>query len=172
MGAMFMFSLLSKRKEEIRVSILLLIVLIPYFLFQTNFVYEVTGSDSWSVPLSKNRMSPLRLYGHYGYIDSYSVFGAQWLSKTIDVEHTQIYADSASGRNVLTAYGMIYLGDVITLSNVTKILVNDIVYLSPLNTVEGIIVGEFYLFNSSELSYLNDVNKIYANGECEIFQKG
>ena len=172
MGAMFVFSLLSKRKEEIRVSVLLLIVLISYFLFQTNFVYEVTGSDSWSVPLSKNRMSPLRLYGHYGYIDSHSVFGAQWLSRKIDVEHTQIYADSASRRNVLTAYGMIYLGDVVTLSNVTKILVNDIVYLSPLNTVDGIIVGEFYMFNYSELSILDDVNKIYANGECEIFQKG
>jgi len=170
MGAMFVFNLISNRKQELQVSILLLFVLIPYFLFQTNFAYEVTGSDSWSVPLSKHRMDSLRLYGSSGYIDGHSVFAAQWLSKTIDVEHTQIYADSVSQRNVLTAYGMIYLGDVRVLSNVTKISINDTVYLSPLNTVGGIIVGELYLFNSSELSFINDISKIYANGECEIYK--
>jgi len=169
-GAMFILNLLSKRKEELRVSFLLLIVLIPYFLFQTNFIYEFTGSDSWSLSLGKNKMSSLRLYGHFGYIDGYSVFGAQWLSKNIDFEHTQVHADSASQTNVLTAYGMIYLGDVRVLSNVTKIAINDIVYLSALNTVEGIIVGELYLFNSSELSFINDTSKIYANGECEIYK--
>jgi len=169
-GAMFIFNLLSKQKKELWVSILLLIVLTPYFLFQTNLVYEVTGSDSWSVPLSKYRMSSLQLYGHFGYIDGYSAFGAQWLSRNIDVEHTQIYADSPSRGNALNAYGMIHLGDVRILSNATKVSVNDTVYLSPLNIVEGTIVGEFYSFNSSELSFLNDMNKVYANGRCDIYR--
>jgi len=167
-GAMFLVSLLSKQRDELRASILLLIVLIPYFLFQTNFVYEVTGSDSWSVPLSKHRMSSLQLYGMFGYIDGYSVFGAKWLSKNVDVEHTQIYADLASQRNVLIAYGMIRLEDVKILSNVTKISINDTVYLSPLNIVDGIIVGELYQFNFTQLSFIEEANKIYANGECEI----
>ena len=169
-GAMVLVNLLSKRKGELQVSILLLIVLVPYFLFQTSFVYEVTGSDSWSVALSKYRMNSLRLYGSFGYIDGHSVFGAQWLSNNIDVEHTQTYADSVSQRNVLLAYGMIHFEDVEILSNVTQISVNDTIYLSPLNTVEGIIIGEFYLFNSSELSLTNNTNKIYTNGECEIYK--
>ena len=167
-GAMFIFGLLSKRKEELGVSILLLIVVLPYFLFQTSFVYEVTGSDSWSVPLSGYRMSPLQLYGEFGYIDGYSAFGVQWLSKNVDVEHTQIYADVASQRNVLIAYGMMRVEDVKILSNVTKISIDDTVYLSPFNMVDGIIVGKLYLFNSTQLSFVNETNKIYANGECAI----
>lgn len=169
-GATVLASLLSKRKVELQASILLLIVLIPYFLFQTNFVYEVTMSDSWSVPLSKYRMDSLRLYGVFGFIDAYNVFGARWLSKTIHMERTQIYADSVSQRNVLIAYGLIPLGDVEILSNVTKISTNDTVYLSPLNVVDGIVVGESYLLNSSELSFVNEINKIYANGRCEIYK--
>ena len=169
-GATVLASLLSKRKVELQASILLLIVLIPYFLFQTNFVYEVTVSDSWSVPLSKYRMDSFRLYGVFGFIDSYSVFGARWLSKTINMERTQIYADSVSQRNVLIAYGLIPLGDVEILSNVTKISTNDTVYLSPLNVVDGIVVGESHLLNSSELSFVNEMNKIYANGRCEIYK--
>jgi len=140
-GAKFISNLLPRQKEELRVSILLVIVLVPYFLFQTNFVYEVTGSDSWSVPLSKYRMSSSRLYGELGYIDGYSVVGAQWLSKTMDVGHTQIFADLASQRNVLNAYGVIHMKDVKILSNVTRISTNDTVYLSALNIVEGIIIG-------------------------------
>jgi len=104
----------------------------------------------------------------FGYIDGYSVFGAKWLSKNVDVEHTQIYADLASQRNVLIAYGMIRLEDVKILSNVTKISINDTVYLSPLNIVDGIIVGELYQFNFTQLSFIEEANKIYANGECEI----
>jgi len=169
-GAMVLINLLSKRKREFLVSILLLIVLTPYFLFQTSFVYELTESESWSVPLSKYKMDSLRLYCSFGYIDGYSVFGAQWLSKKIDIPHTQIYADVTSARNVLIAYGMITLKNVKILSNVTKISANDTVYLSSLNIVGGIIIGDLHLFNSSELSFINDTNKIYANGECEIYK--
>jgi len=169
-GVRFLFELLSKRKKELKVSILLLIILVPYFLFQTNFMFEVTESDSWSLPLSKYRMSSLKLYGHLGYIDSYSVFGAQWLSRNMDIERTQIYADLASQRNELTAYGMIRHEDVGILSNMTKIVVNDAIYLSPLNIVGGIVVGEFYSFNATELSFINHANRIYANGECEIYK--
>jgi uncharacterized membrane protein len=168
-GATVLANLLSKRKKELLVSALLLVVLVPYFLFQTNFVYELVGSDSWSIPLSKHRMASLRLYG-LGYIDGYSVFGAKWLSETINIEYTQIYADWASQGNVLNAYGLIPWQDVETLSNVTQISINSTVYLSALNIVDGIIIGQSYVFNSSELSFINDTNKIYTNGRCEIYK--
>ncbi len=67
---------LSIRKELAFVT-LVVVVLVPYFLFQTNFVYEVADVQSWSVPLSGYRMNPLQLYGNLGYIDDFSVYGAR-----------------------------------------------------------------------------------------------
>ena len=168
-GANVIIKLISKR--GIAVCILMLIVLVPYFLFQTNFVYEVTRSDSWSVSLSKYRMPPIRLYGDSGYIDVSSVFGAQWLSKEVDFRNSQLYADAPSSDYVLTIYGMIYKENIIGLSNVTMVEKNGIVYLSTLNVVHGTIVYGGNLWNHSELSFLDNMSRIYSNGQCEILRQ-
>ena len=170
LGAEMIVKIVSKRKTEVIVSILLLMVLVPYFLFQTGFVYEVTGSDSWSVPLSKYRMPALRLYGQLGYTTAYSISGAQWFSNNVAVEYTQIYADFWSRRTELRGYGSVYIEYVETLSNTTKMTTNGIVYLSSLNTIEETVVGNNYLWNSSELGFLSDLNTIYSNGGCEVYK--
>ena len=170
MGAEFVTRLLSKRKKEFAVCALMLIALVPYFLFQTEFVFEVTGSDSWSIPLSGYRMNALRLYGHYGYTDVYSVYGAQWLSRNGDVKNSELYADDSAAGSVLTIYGMIYIGDVNGLSNTTRVAANSVVYLDTLNVVHGVIPSG-QLLNSSELSYIfNDLNIVYTNGGSEIYK--
>jgi len=171
-GAEFIVKVLSKREKEFAVSALLLIVLVPYFLFQTGFVYEVTGSDSWSIPLSGYRMNALRLYGQYGYTDAYSVYGAQWLSKNVDVRNSGLYADGFSRNNVLTIYGMVYRGHVNGLSNTTRVAENGVVYLSTLNVVEGVIPFGRLPWNTSELSSVfDDLNVVYANGGSEIYKQ-
>jgi uncharacterized membrane protein len=168
-GAEFIVKLFSKREKEIAVSVLLLIVLVPYFLFQTNFVYEVTGSDSWSIPLSGYRMNVLRLYGQFGYIDAYSAYGAQWLSKNVDIKNSALYADEKARGNVLTMYGMIYGGN--SLSNTTVVADNGVVYLSTLNVVKGVIPFGQLSWNTSELSFIfDDLNVIYTNGGSEIYK--
>lgn len=170
-GAGLIVKLLSKREKEFAVSALLLIVLVPYFLFQTNFVYEVTGSDSWSIPLSGYRMNALRLYGHYGYTDAYSVYGAQWLSENVDFKNSALYADERALANVLTIYGMIHSDYVNTLSNITTVADNGFVYLSTLNVVEGVIPFGGLSWNSSELSFsFGDLNIIYTNGGSEVYK--
>ena len=170
-GAKVLVNLVSKRERELGVSILLLVVLVPYFLFQTGFVYEVTGSDNWSISLSKHRMSALRVYGGSGYIDAYSVSGAQWLSKNVDIEHTQAYADDVSQKIVLTIYGMIYRGNVSVLSNITIVAPNGIVYLSALNVVHGTIAYGGHVWNSSELSFIFDnLDIVYTNGGSEVYK--
>lgn len=172
MGAQFLARLVSKRREELVVSILLVIILVPYFLFQTSFIYEVTRSESWSVPLSEYRMKLPRLYAQLGYIESYSALGAQWISKNVNVDQTQIYADTVSVELVLTSYGMIYRGDVNSISNTTKIEVGGILYMSRLNVVGGKIVGKNFVWNSSDFfSLFNDSNKVYSNSESEIYEK-
>jgi uncharacterized membrane protein len=170
-GAGLIVKLLSKREKKLAVYTLLLFVLIPYFLFQTNFVYEVTGSDSWSVPLSGYRMDALRLYGKMGYTDAYSVYGAQWLSKNVDFNNSTLYADERTQANVLTMHAMIHSDYVNELSNVTTLADNGFVYLSSLNVVEDTIPYGSFVWNSSELSFsFDDLNKIYTNGGSEVYK--
>jgi uncharacterized membrane protein len=171
-GAEAIIEFVFKRKDVLKTSILLLIVLVPYFLFQTGFMYEVTQSPSWSASLSKYRMSTVRLYTEFGYMDAYSIFGAQWLSKNVAVGHTQIYADDFSRRNELRAYASVYIGYVEILSNITEVKADGIVYLNPSNTIGGIVVGGRYLWNTSELRFLFDLNKIYSDGESEVYKNG
>jgi len=169
LGGEVLAKLVSRRRTELGASVLLLIVLVPYFLFQTGFVYEITGTQSWSVPLSEYRMNRLNLIRSYGYIDEQSVFGAQWMSKNIDIRHVQIYADRSSVFPLIS-YGMIYGGDINTLSNTTIVAPDEILYLSQLNVIYGKILGKNYVWNSSEFfPLLNNMNKVYSNGGCEIY---
>lgn len=108
---------ISKKEKKIAVSILAIAILVPYFLFQTNFIYEVAKTDSWSIPLSKYRMPPLRLYGDYGYIESYSVYGAQWVSTNVPYKGF-LFADNGLF-TALTAYGLVYRGYVKEIRNDT-----------------------------------------------------
>ncbi|MEM2292364.1 MAG: DUF2206 domain-containing protein [Nitrososphaerota archaeon] len=170
LGADFISKMVMKKKSKLWIFILVG-VLVPYFLFQTEFVYEVTGSYSWSIPLSGYRMHPLRLYGYNGYIDSYSVKGAQWLSLNAAFKNSRIFADVYSRNNVLTTYGLIYRNYVEPLSNVTVVMNGDVVYLSTLNVIENLIPFRNLTWNSSELSLFKDLNLIYSNGGSIIYKK-
>jgi uncharacterized membrane protein len=170
LGAKTIMNIVSRRKTEMIASLLLLAVLVPYFLFQTGFVYEVTGNDSWSVPLSKYRMPAYRLYGQLGYTTAYSISGAEWVSENVAVEYRQIYADAWARVTELRAYGSVYVGYVETLSNTTRIAEEGIVYLSSLNIIEETVVGSRYMWNPSELGFLSDLNTVYSNGGCEVYK--
>jgi len=170
LGAEFTVKLLFRHKRKLVVSILLLIVLVSYFLFQTEFMFEVVKSDSWSIPLSKYRMDPIRLYGHYGYMDAYSVYGAQWLSGKVAATDLALYADKASRLNVLSSYGGMYLNVVTELTNVTIPRSNEIIYLYTLNLKRGILVSRGRILNVSSLTFnIEDINKIYTNGNSEVY---
>jgi uncharacterized membrane protein len=171
-GAELVVKEVFKRKSMFLTSVLLLIVLIPYFVFQTGFVYEVTGIQNFSLPLTKHRLNVIQLYGFFGYVDAYGVFGAKWLSRNVAAGHKQLYSDYWSRINELRGYGGVYVGDVKTLSNITTIAANGMVYLGPLNVIGGKIVGNYYTWNSSEIEFLQDMNKIYSSGGSEIYKNG
>ncbi|MEM4143004.1 MAG: DUF2206 domain-containing protein [Candidatus Bathyarchaeia archaeon] len=167
LGAETVINVVSRRNNEIKVSILLLMVLVPFFLFQTNFVYEVTGSDSFSVSLSKYRMSPLRLY-QVGYGQIYGVYGQWWLSSNVIVGRTPIYCDPFSD---LRGYALIYRGYVNFLSKVEPVSVGGVIYLSSLSVIYGDFAALNSSWNMSEFQFLPEINKIYTNGGNEIFNK-
>jgi uncharacterized membrane protein len=175
LGAAFIVNSITKQKlaklRKFLIYGLLLTVLVPYFAFQTNLMYEVAGEDSWSVPLSKHRMDPARLYSNFGYIDLHSVHGAVWVSRVGDFSNLTLYSDAASLYNVLTSYGLIYRGSMIQLTNLSLVRTGDFVYLGSLNTQESIVMSEGRLWNISELSFdLTDLNKVYVNGKSEVYQ--
>lgn len=170
-GAEVLVKLVSKRKEEFRTSILLLIVLVPYFLFQIGFVYEITGSESWSVPLSGYRMGP-KLPAYYGVVTDQEVVGAQWLSQYggIEVKGLRVHVD-VYARSALDIYGMIPRFSQSSLSNVTVVRAGEVVYLGRLNTFYEIVIG-MDIWNTTSISdsVLSDVSIIYSNGDCEIYK--
>ena len=171
-GADTLVKLIFKRKEEFLASVLLLIVLVPYFLFQTNFVYEATKSESWSVPLSSYRMGP-RLHAYYGVVTAQEVFGAQWLSQytsTTNLGYLIVHVD-AHARSALDTYGMIPRSSQSSLSNVTVVKANEIVYLGRLNTFYEIVIG-IDIWNTEIISdsILSDISIVYSNGDCEIYK--
>ena len=171
LGAETLARFLYKRKTQIVTSILLLSVLTPYFLFQTSFVYEVTGSESWSLPLSMYRMQGYKLIRIMGYIPEQNVFGAHWLAKYVDTQHSQLYADVDSRHKALVAYGVILSNDVNVLYNTTRIEANGTVYLGWLNVVDGIVDSGSIVWNISENSFLfGDLAQIYSNGGCEVYK--
>jgi len=166
LGVETVINFVLKTNTKVWSSALIILVLVPYFLFQTNFVYEVVKTDSWSISLSKYRMDPIRLRGMFGYFDSYRVSGSRWISHNVAVEYAHVYSDFYS-KEELRAYGLVYLGFIEKISNVTKVASNGTVYLSSLNVIDGKVVGSL-IWNSSELHFLNDMNKVYSNGGSEV----
>jgi hypothetical protein len=171
-GAVFLVKLFDRRRQKkVLVFATLLIVLVPYFLFQTSFVYEVTGTDSWSVPLSKQRMETSRLYRNFGHVDGHSALGAIWMSENINFTKSNLFSDSPSLYNVLTSYGMVYRGFIKILTNTTNLSQADVLYLSSTNVQEGILLSGTASWNLTDMSFdLNSLNKVYTNGRCEIFE--
>ena len=61
---------------------------------------------------------------------------------------------------------MIERGRVYMLSNTTRLTINNIVYLANVN-----LINEGYIFKTGEiLPILENQNKLYSNGECEIYK--
>ena len=153
---------------------LLLIVLVPFFLFQTGFVYETTRDDSWSIPLSEYRMDAIRSR-LLGWIYEQDVFGAKWLSRNIEAGYAPIYADGTSVHFELTSYGMLSIDRLVELSNTTDEHAKGVVYLGRINVINGTIIkygtAGVKLWNITEISpILNNLNKVYSNGGCEIYE--
>jgi uncharacterized membrane protein len=165
----------NNRKRVYAVTLLLLIMTVPYFLFQTNSVYEVTGYKSWSVPLSSYRMGVRPYTTEFGYVQKEDVFAAKWLDSHVNTSTIKIYTDGTSVYTVLTSYGMVPRdigGNVKILTNETTIFQNSTIFLSKINIEDGYYSYGYDSFNQSQISpVLNSTNVIYNNGYSEIMQK-
>ena len=173
----------NKVKHAQLTSILIVLIVVPYFLFQTNFVYEVAGVNSWSVPLSKYRMDESLLYGWTGFVDDLNVFPSQWFSQNVDP--AQFYPDQTNNQTqaestlytdpgtffVLRSYGRTKQFQFVT--NYTHPAKGDFVYLSSLAISHGVILHPYTFdpqWDSSEIApQLEFMSNIYSNGKSGIW---
>ncbi|MEM3769705.1 MAG: DUF2206 domain-containing protein [Candidatus Bathyarchaeia archaeon] len=175
LGSEFLTKLIFKQRHNLASTSLLFMVLVPYFLFQSGFIYELVNNESYA-PLSLHRMDPYRLYFWAGFADDPSVHGVKWLSANVNFKQTHIFADLSSIRHLLRAYGLIPDRYVTSVSNTTIMSQGQLVYLNSLNTVHNVTVtgsmaiGRVYTPPTNEISFLENMNKIYTNGGAEILQ--
>ena len=159
----------SKRKTEIYSFILMTLLLGSYFLFQTNLIYEVTGSESWSLPLSRYRLGS-RLYTDFWYVTDPQVSSAGWLSQNTNKSNLIVYADQSVYYNLIS-YGGIYISHIQFLTNTTSLQHGQFICLAELNIVYDEIEynnGSIGIYNASDTLASQPLSIIYNNGFCEI----
>ena len=170
---------LQHESPQLQVSLLslllVILLLIAPFLFQSGFIYHVTGSTPFSNnPLDLNRTMAsdnlnLKIGLYQVYIPEQDVFGARWRSKNVP-ETSLVYADAHSRQNVLIAYALLNPERARVLSNATSFENGAYAYLRYLNVHDNTVITERYAINTSEISFLlNCNNKIYSNGASEIY---
>ena len=161
-----LFRVAAKRKTEIYSLIFMVLLLGSYFLFQTNLIYEVTGSASSSLPLSRYRLGST-LYTEFAYITGPQVTSAEWLSQNTNKPNLVVYADSST-YYTLISYGGIYISHVQFLTNIPSPTHGQFIYLSELNTVYDEIGYNNTLYNASDTLASQPLAVTYNNGFCEI----
>ena len=162
-GASF-FNFISRRTSQTVSLSLILLILIPFLLFETGFIYEISGDYSYSVALSKYRMDKAELYERI--TDESEIAAATWLSTNLDFSTSYVYADSTSIYHVLTSYGMMLTENALLLTNTTT-FIDDMtfVYLREVNVDEGIVTaGYLPAWNLSDVQpLLKGLNVLYSN---------
>ena len=152
-------------------------VLVPFFLFQTGFMYEVM-EDAYpsSIPLSGYRMDDLTRL-QYNLINERDFYGASWLSEHTDSSDRRVYSDVVTLDNVFWITLMDYDMANRILFNGTAIFESpSYIFLSDYDTKTGSIWNKISFGNEtwkfSEISILDTDNdfkgKIYSNGASEV----
>jgi len=147
-------------------AILALCVLVPFFLFQTGFIYEIAKDENISLPLSAYRLNPTEL-AQRGVINGYEVSGATWLAKNA-VTDRNIYGDTTS----FSIFDYTHISNGAALTPILDAPPGAYVYLNRHN-IEGGIAHQYSglsAFNVSDLSpAINSMGVIYSCGDCEVY---
>ena len=178
MPRLFRFRL-SKR---LAISLLTLIVLIPYFLFTSGFIFEVTKDYPTSLPLSITRVDNsgdenAKTAFDYLHNREQNVSSAKWLSR-YKVDLAPVHVNRYHHCSVLASYGMMP-ESLRYLTSHTRLNRGDYIYLGYLNVVDGLFSEppgptSAYgreIFHTNKISQLlRASSKIYSNGGSEIYK--
>jgi uncharacterized membrane protein len=156
----------NRVKRKYLIASLALLVLVPFFLFQTGFVYEIFHDDTISLPLSAYRLNPFEL-AQRGVITGYEVAGANWLTKNQNASYP-VYGDVTS----YSIFGYTNIINGVPLAPQFTASSGSYVYLNQYNIRDGVVIqySGGQTFNVSEMSpTLVSLNTVYSAGDCEIY---
>jgi uncharacterized membrane protein len=159
------------RSVHLRILCILFVVIL---LFKVGFIHEVTEDVPISSSISFARMrtshDPETKAGFYdAYVPEQDIYSAIWLSDMAG-NNSKIYADEIASKHVLRAYGMKIIEWKYFLFSDRTIETDAYIYLRYLN-VHGLLREPGTLSNMTEISHqLNWTNKIYSNGDSEIYR--
>lgn len=170
-GGMDITRLLSRKrvKEKYLLAIIVLAVIIPFFLFQTDFVYEVAKEQSVSLPLSSYRLSPYQLT-YAGVFKPSEVSGATWLFQFNSLNKS-IYSDIQFGSTFI--YVGIQASALMAPSSGVPIGKGSYLYLGEYNTIDGFVLNSYAAgpLNITQIEpNPNGTSLVYSSGSCEIYQ--
>ena len=164
LGGLVIFNLF--KKESLKISVVL-IVLLLYFLFLSGFIPQITGGGDPSLQLNNLGGSYDELYVHEAEVKSSS-----WLFNN-RANDELIYADKRASYKLwfFSNVGINKITENIFPSIIDK---NSYVYSSYTNTIKKrafiSIKGEMISYNFPTEFLDQNKNKIYNNGESEIFK--
>ena len=178
--SMAVIKIKNKLIQNYALSILILSVLVPYFLFNTGFIYEMTNDVPSSMSLGMERMKNdnfTKVQFYNTYTPDQDVYGAIWFHNNRNVNKT-IYGDRDSGLNVLSSYGMIPRSTLLAPFKGTELYTPSYrggyyLYLRKLNVCDDVfVVSSMFKFNMTVFSPLfNKTSNIYSNGCGDIYKK-
>jgi uncharacterized membrane protein len=161
----------KKFKEKYLTLIIVFAMLIPFFLFQTGFVYELAKDESVSLPLSGYRFDSMKLT-KIGVLSNTEISSASWLSKFRD-SNNSVYADLYS-ESIFNYVG--HLGRV-DFSSTFAVPSHSYEYLMPYNIDNDTIFISYGSYASVGTINITDVvptigeaNVIYSSSSCVILQ--
>jgi uncharacterized membrane protein len=173
LGWVNLFSFLTRHRvmEKYLVAIMVLVVLVPFFLFQTGAIYETSKEESWSLPLSAYRFSTLKLHWDMSVLAESEVSGVSWLLEFRGPK-TEIYADIRS-RSIFW-YCNVSLSSLHWLALGDRVDNSSYVYLRSFNVRESVVfiqdVSEGS-FNVTEIRpSLDTTDLIYSSGLSAIWK--
>ena len=144
---------------RIRPTLLILIVLIPYFLFVTGAIYQLAGVQ-YDPTLNYNGDSFERSYVH-----DYEVYTAQWLELSYGLNPDySIYVLNSRGKDILISQGKInpqklaYLPDTTKINKIKSYIT---LFNTDLSTNNETYANEAYLSKNKNIIYDAGNSKIY-----------
>lgn len=163
MGTQAFSARLGKRHKKMILSSIIVIVIVPFFLFQTGILYEVANDPEPSNPsLSISHMGDTP-YTDLAFVRRKDVWSSVWLSENIRISDRMLYADVVSRFLALKSYGMIPESLIAGIIRGTTLQKGSYVYLATYNG--SALVQQRGVLNSTQTFFSENV---YSNGATII----
>ncbi len=160
----------------------ILIILIPYFLFSTGFIFEVVGDTPSSGSLGLDRMKQsdnpdvIAMFNNFNYVWDQDIDSVRWLYAKKNATG-RIYADTANGNRANFGVFRLYdfMNSTIDFTRINMSENNDYIYFGHMNIIDGLALkdvgGSFETYETNYiLESISGFSLIYSNGGSIIYK--